>query len=267
MFDAPGPLVFAHRGGARIGPENTLPGFARGMAAGADGFECDVRLSRDGQAVVIHDATLDRTTDCVGPVGALTAEELAGLDATCRFVSAVPASPAPDRAGVPTLAEVLRAFPGVRAIVELKDEHTALADAVAAVIRQAGAAQRVCLGSFHGRLLEHLRRVAPELTTSASLPEAKGTLVRSWLRWPRLTQAPYRAFQVPPMTGRLRVVTPAFVRQVHRERAVVQVWVVDNPDDATRLFEMGVDGVVSDRPDLTVPARERWMGSRPGLSS
>lgn len=262
MFDAPGPLVFAHRGGARIGPENTLPGFARGMAAGADGFECDVRLSRDGQAVVIHDATLDRTTDHFGPVAALTAEALAALDATCRFVPADPSAAAPDRAGVPTLASVLGAFPGTRVIVELKDEHTALADAVAAVVRQAGAAQRVCLGSFHWRVLRHLRRVAPELTTSASLPEAKGTLVRSWLRWPRLTRAPYRAFQVPPMTGRLPVVTPAFVRQVHRERAVVQVWVVDSPDDVSRLFDMGVDGIVSDRPDLTVPARERWMRDR-----
>ena len=102
------PLVFGHRGGAKLGPENTMPAFARGLAAGADGFECDVRRSADGVPVVIHDATLDRTTDGSGPVSEHSVPELAAVDATIRF------RPPPDvagpipRAGIVPLAEVLQ---------------------------------------------------------------------------------------------------------------------------------------------------------------
>ena len=232
--------------------------FARGLAAGADGFECDVRLSSDGVPVVIHDPTLDRTTDHTGPVSGLTAEALGRLDATCHFAPGDPAYAATEVVGVPTLLSVLQRFPSARAIIELKDTEDALAHAVAGLVGRLGAKQRVCVGSFHSAVLAAFREAAPEVATAASMSEAKRTLARSWIPIPRFGPAAYRAFQVPERSGRVRVVRPAFVRQVHREGAVVQVWVVDTPADVRRLLAMGVDGIISDRPDLAVPARAAW---------
>ncbi len=262
MFESAHPLVFAHRGGSKIGPENTLLALTRGMAAGADGFECDVRLAADGVPVLIHDATLDRTTGASGPVHAQASTALAAVDATCRFVPPDAAWQVPAPEGLPTLSAVLARFPAARVIIELKDDDPRLADAVAEVVRAAGAVARVCAGSFHQAVLDRLRTVAPAMTTSASRREAQWTLARSWLRWPVPMTPPYRAFQVPERAGRLRVVTPAFVRRAHRERALVQVWTVDAPEDIRRLLAMGVDGVISDRPDWAVPARDAFVATR-----
>jgi len=253
--------VFGHRGGAKLGPENTLLSFRRGLAAGADGFECDVRLSADQVPVVIHDATLDRTTDRTGPVNALTADELAGIDAACRFQPAEPAHAVREPVGVPTLRRVLNEFPGARVIIELKDTSDAVALAVATVVRECGATGRVCVGSFQRPVIEALRAAAPEIVTSASLPEAQHTLFRSWLPVPRLGPPAYRALQVPEKSGRVRVVRPAFVRQAHREGALVQVWTVDAPADVRRLLDYGVDGIITDRPDWAVPARDAWVSA------
>ena len=160
---------------------------------------------------------------------------------------------------MPTLEAVLARCPGTRVIIEMKHGTAALARAVVAVVRRMGAERDVCLGSFQQEALDAARVLAPEMATSASEPEARWTLHRSWLRWPFVSARSYVAFQVPERAGRLRVVSPTFVRQAHREGQVVQVWVVDGEADAQRLLTWGVDGLISDRPDLTVPARDRWM--------
>jgi glycerophosphoryl diester phosphodiesterase len=258
VFEATHPLIFAHRGGAKLAPENTLAAFARGVSCGADGLELDVHLSRDGVPVVIHDPTLERTTNGTGPVAARTAAELASLDAGASF-GAADGYPFRDRGhGVPTLASVLEQHPQARVIIEMKYGTAPLSRAVVDVVRRLGAHGRVCLGSFQQEAVDAARTLAPEIATSASEPEARWTLYRSWVQWPWMPRRPYAAFQVPERAGRLRVVSPAFVRQVHRERQVVQVWVVDSETDAWRLLNWGVDGLISDRPDLIVPARDRW---------
>jgi glycerophosphoryl diester phosphodiesterase len=262
VFAADRPLVFAHRGGAKLGPENTMPAFARGFAAGADGFECDVRLSRDGVPMVIHDATLDRTTDRTGPVAALTAAELARVDATCRFTPDADVVWASPPAGLAPLAEALDAFPTARFIIELKDDSADLARAAVDVVRAAAAGSRVCLGSFNPEVLRAVRATGPELATSASEPEARWLLYRSYLRVPRLGRSPFVALQVPEVAGRLRVTSPRFFRHVHREGCLAQVWTVDRPDDVRRLFDWGADGVITDRPDLVVPMRDAWHARR-----
>jgi glycerophosphoryl diester phosphodiesterase len=253
-------LVFAHRGGAKLAPENTMAAFANGLGLGSDGLECDVHLSRDGVPVVIHDKTLDRTTNAAGPVSARSAAELAAVDAGYRFAG-------PDNAfrfrargiGVPTLEEVLRTFPDVRTIIEMKQGEPALARAVARVVRQTKAADRVCVGSFYAQGLDVIRAEAPGIATSASESEARWTLYRSWCRWPLASSRPYCAFQVPVRAGRLQVVSAAFVRQVHRDGARIDVWVVDAAEEVTQLFGCGVDGVISDRPDIAVSVRNEWM--------
>lgn len=247
-------LVFAHRGGAKLAPENTMPAFANGLALGSDGIECDIHLSRDGVPVVFHDKTLDRTTNASGPVSARTAEELSRVDAGYQFMALDGSRPFRGRGiGVPRLETVLTEFREVRVIIEMKQGEPALARAVADVLRRTNAVDRVCVGSFYRRGLAVLRAEHPAIATSASENEARWTLYRSWCRWPFGAARPYCAFQVPEHAGRLRVVSPAFVAQAHRDGARVDVWVVDAPEDMRRLFSWGVDGVITDRPDVAVP--------------
>jgi glycerophosphoryl diester phosphodiesterase len=252
--------VFAHRGGARLAPENTMAAFENGVGLGSDGLECDVHLSRDGIPVVIHDKTLDRTTASTGPVNAFTAEELSRVDAGYRFVAVDGSTPFRGRGiGVPALEDVLRTFTGVRVIIEMKQGDPALARAVVAVIRKTRALDRVCVGSFHRRGLDVVRADEPAVATSASEDEARWTLYRSWCRWPLASPRPYCAFQVPERAGRLRVVSPPFVAQAHRDGARVDVWVVDAAAAVTRLLSWDVDGVITDRPDVAIPTRDAWI--------
>ncbi|MGE0814901.1 MAG: glycerophosphodiester phosphodiesterase [Vicinamibacterales bacterium] len=256
VFDSPRPLVFGHRGGLARGPENTMTAFARAMACGADGFECDVRRAADGVPVVIHDPTLDRTTNQTGPVRARTAADLAAVDARCRFVPAVAGDEVPAPEGVPALAEALARFPAARVIVEIKDPEPGFADDVVAVLRRLDAVSRVCVGSFHQQVLDRVRAAAPEVTTSASPGETRWLLLRAHTRWPFTGRPRFRALQVPVWAGRLRVVSGAFVRRAHREAARVQVWTVNDPLDVRRLLALGVDGIISDRPDVALIERD-----------
>ncbi len=234
-----------------------------GMALGSDGLEIDVQLSADGIPVVIHDPTLDRTTDRQGPVSALSAAELARVDAGFRFELDGRHPFRGQGIGVPRLDDVLRRHPDARVIIEMKGGQPELARAVAASVRKADAVDRVCVGSFHQRSIDAIRAEHPEITTSASQEEARWTLHRSWVRWPWTGARPWFAFQVPEKAGRMRVVSPAFVRHVHREGHAVQVWVVNERADVARLLDWGVDGIISDRPDIAVATRDEWIGARP----
>ena len=233
FFAAPRPLVFAHRGGAALAPENTLAAFDNGVALGADGLELDVRFSRDGVVMVHHDRTLDRTMPLKGPIGARNADE---LRAAC----------------VPTLAEVLERYRDTRVIVELKINHPDLAAAAVHVIQKADAVDRVCVGSFGRRVLRAVRALAPAMATSAAREEVRLALYRSWCRWP-VSRTSYRGYQIPEWAGRTRVVSPRFVADAHRAGLGVQVWTVDTAADARRLLEWGVDALITDRPDIIVP--------------
>jgi glycerophosphoryl diester phosphodiesterase len=232
------------------------------MSLGSDGLEIDVHLSSAGIPVVIHDPTLDRTTDRTGPVGALTAAELARVDAGFRFEVSGTFPFRGQGIGIPTLDAVLAKHSAARIIIEMKGGEPALARAVAASVARAGAVERVCVSSFQQSSVDTIRAEHPEIATSASVREARWTLHRSWVRWPWVNHQPYFAFQVPEHTRRLRVVSPAFIRQVHKQGQVVQVWVVNEPADVRRLLDWGVDGIISDRPDLAIIARDEWLAHR-----
>jgi glycerophosphoryl diester phosphodiesterase len=232
-------LVFAHRGGAGLAPENTLAAFDKGLALGADGIELDVRFSRDGVVMVHHDRALDRTTALHGPIGERNADD---LRAAC----------------VPTLAEVLARYRNARAIVELKINHPDLAAAVVREIQRADAVDRVCVGSFGRRVLRAVRALAPGIATSAAREEVRLALYRSWCRWP-VSRTTYQCYQIPEFSGRTRVVSPRFVADAHRAGLFVQVWTVDTAADARRLLGWGVDALITDRPDIIVPVVQRGI--------
>lgn len=255
---ADGPLVLAHRGGSRLAPENTLAAFDRAVREGVDGLELDVHLSRDGEVVVCHDASVDRTTDARGAIAGMSAGELAAVDAGFRFVDEQGAYAFRGQGiGIPTLREVLARYPRHRLIVEMKDADPRLAEATLAAVREAHAEDRTCLGSFHARVVRHARRLAPGLATSAAPPEVRLALYGSWVGWfPR--RPAYLAMQLPERRENTQVVSPRFVAAAHRAGVLVQVWVVDRKVDIERLLDWGVDGVITDRPDVAVSAVREW---------
>ncbi len=259
------PLVFAHRGGAGLAPENTWPAFEHAHALGVDGFELDVRLSRDGEVVVIHDPDLGRTTNAQGRVSALSYDELSRADAGYRF-SIEDTFPFRGRGvRIPKLRDLLVAFRDELFIIEVKD---ALVNAsLLELIHAADAFERVCVGGFSTRTMWALRKSArarryPEICTSASREETRWSLYASWVHsplfwlgdhkrfWRELTWVDYQAFQVPEMAGRTRVVSPQFLKTAHDAGLLVQVWTVNEEADMRRLIDMGVDGLITDRPDL-----------------
>ena len=233
FFESPRPLVFAHRGGSALAPENTIAAFDNGLALGADGLELDVHLSRDGVVVVHHDRVLDRTTTLRGPIAERHSDELR-------------------RAAVPALAEVLARYPDRRLVVELKVNSAALAAATIDAVRRADAVDRVCLGSFGRRALRAARAIEPAIATSGAREEVRWALYRSWCRWP-VTRVPYSGYQIPELSGTTRVVSPRFVEYAHDAGLGVQVWTVDTAEAARRLLGWGVDALITDRPDVIVP--------------
>lgn len=242
FFASGRPLVFAHRGGMALGPENTMAAFERGLEAGADGLELDVHLSSDGVVVVHHDTTLERTTRGSGALAAKTAAELARL-------------------GVPALRDVLKTWPSARVIAEMKVDAPAMGEAVAREVRAAGAVDRVCAAGFGDLAIRAARAALPGMATSASQSEVRRALRRCWIRWP-LRRCQWNGYQVPEYAGTLRVVSPRFIRYAHRAGLEVQVWTVDNEPDMRRLLDWGVDGLISNRPDLAVQVRDAWVASR-----
>ena len=224
------PLVYAHRGGAALRPENTIEAFDHGLDCGADGLEFDVHLSRDEVVVVHHDPTLDRTTSGSGRIVDHTAAELADLR-------------------VPTLSEVLTRYPGIPIIVEIKVDGGALVQRVIDELRRHQAVERAAVGSFYSHPLEQVRKQEPRLRTGASKEETRWALYRSWVRWP-MGHVPYQEFQVPERSGLTKIISPAFVEYAHRAKLPVKVWTVNEADDMHRLLDWGVDALITDRPDI-----------------
>jgi glycerophosphoryl diester phosphodiesterase len=260
------PLTFAHRGGAALRPENTIEAFDHGLSFGADGLEFDVHLSRDGVVVIHHDDMLERTTNARGPLNAFTADELALVDAGYWFTpdstAQVPTYPFRGCGlGIPRLRAVLARYRDAQLIVELKTPDGELARRTIDEIRAANAVDRVVLGSFYGRALHAARAYEPRLATGAAREETRWALYRSRVRWP-LGRTRYREFQVPERSGSTVIVTPNFITQAHRAGLPVRVWTVDDAADIQRLLEWGVDGIISDRPDVAVPLVRQFASQR-----
>ena len=251
LFPSGRAAAIAHRGGSKLRPENTLAAFDHAAALAVDAFECDVHLSRDGVPVVIHDATLDRTTAMTGPVEVRSARELAAIDAGARFDEAG-GYPYRDRGhGVPRLADLLDRHPDMPIIVELKGDNPRIVPAVVGVLRASRRPDRYLVGGFSQAVLDAVRRVAPEYPTGASRQEVQAAIRRSYVRLaPKRTG--YAVFQVPFLFRGNQVFRESFVRTATRAGVGVQAWIVDEEPTMRRLMSWGVTGLISDHPDVAV---------------
>jgi len=251
VLDSTRALVFAHRGGAALRPENTMLAFEHGLAFGADGLEFDVQLSRDRVVVVCHDLAVDRTTNATGLIARKTWSELEQLDAGWSF-GAGNGHPYRGRGcRIPRLTDVLARFRGHPLIIELKGTNLDLAAAAVEEVRRAGALGRVCFGSFSVSLLKAARACGDDVVTSGGSDEIARALRWSWLGLAPPGRA-YQALQVPERFGATRIVSRGFVATMRRAGVVVQVWTVNEADDMRRLLGWGVRGLITDRPDVGV---------------
>jgi len=250
-LDGPKPRLFAHRGGARIAPENTLEAFAAGLAAGADRLEMDVHATRDGHVVVIHDPTVDRTTDGSGAVRTMTLDELRRHDAGARFAGDAGDFPFRGRGvRVPTLDEVLEAFPGVPLNVEIKQDEPAIEAAVLAVLDRHDARQQVLLAAEEASIMARIRTAAPDMLTSFSAADVL-EFVTAWHGGTLHTyRPPGIALQIPPAFEGIALVTADSVAHAHALGLEVHVWTIDDPAEMAALLDLGVDALMSDVPQV-----------------
>ncbi len=238
-LSGPHPRAFAHRGwhtGDLAGLENTAVAFERALAEGYRYLETDVHLTADGTLIAFHDTVLDRVTDHCGSVRRLDWSEVR----RARIGGREP---------IPTLADLLHDFPAARFNIDAKSDAAVIP--LAATIRAAKAADRVCVASFSDHRLHALRALlGPQVAMSLGPRQVARLVARSRLipMWARFRGAV--ATQVPVRSGRVRIVTPGFVRSAHRLGIEVHVWTVDQESEMNRLLDLGVDGVMTDRPDL-----------------
>lgn len=253
-FLEPMPRVIAHRGDSRNYPENTLPAFESAVRMGIDVVETDIHLTKDGVLVIWHDPTLERNTDGSGRIEDHTLEELRRFDAGYTFTQDGGKTFPFRGKGVRicTLAEALEHCPGQRFNIDLKTKCPEIVDEFIKVIREHDAVDRVVGASFHLSNLKRLRRLAPDFLTSVTTAEVVPLLFRQ--KTHTLPKAFKRKiiFQIPMAAGPVKVVTPAFVKAMHQRGAVVMVWTINDEETMRRLFEMGVDSVMTDDPALVI---------------
>jgi glycerophosphoryl diester phosphodiesterase len=245
------PANLAHRGASASAPENTLDAFRLAVESGAGGLELDVHLTRDGHPVVIHDPTLDRTTNTSGAVAGLTLDELREPDAGYNF-SPEGGNTHPYRGlglRIPTLAEVLREFPGVVLNIDMKADRPGIEAAVQELLREADAEGRALVVSSRRGAVRRFRRMSGgRISTGASRWEIGVFLLFSNLRLERLLIPAYDALQVPLTYRGLPLVTRRFVDAAHGRNVRVDAWTINEEGEMRRLLDLGVDVIMTDRP-------------------
>jgi glycerophosphoryl diester phosphodiesterase len=273
-------LNYAHQGGAREAPSSTLLALRQAVAAGADALELDVHATADRQLVVCHDATVDRTTNAAGPITSFTLAELQALDNAYWWVPGEVVAPDRPEAEyvyrgrapldpslrVAALREVLEEFPHVFLNLDIKQTAPAVepyeAD-LADILRAYGRGDDVIVASFHDAATEAFAQAAPEFATSYGTVGTAMFLaaVRNGTEPP-----PSRcvALQVPIAFQGVTLVDEPFVQTAHLREIAVHVWTIDHPGEMHYLVDLGVDGIMSDRPTILEEVLQERRVAWPG---
>lgn len=245
-LDVPRPIAFAHRGGALEAEENTLAAFSRVASLGYRHIETDVQATRDGVAVLFHDESLERLTDAQGAVSDYSWAELSRLRTK-------------GGQAIPRLEEVLNAFPDQLFNIDPKSDL--VVEPLARAITACNAVTRVCVASFDEARVRRLRRLLGEDLCWA--PGHKG-IARLWLSAQGLKlPTAFPTIQVPARYKGIPLVTPGLVRTARTRGIQVHVWTVNEEDEMEHLLDLGVDGIMTDRPSLlkvVLVRRNQWRG-------
>jgi glycerophosphoryl diester phosphodiesterase len=246
FLDHPGPIAFAHRGGAGEHPENSMAAFEHAVRLGYRYLETDVHVTSDGVLVAFHDARLDRVTDRAGRISELPWAE-------------VRRARLPDQSPVPLLEDVLGTWPDVR--VNIDPKHDGSVVPLVDALRRTEAFDRVCVSAFSDRRLARFRRLTAHQVCTGAAPGEIGRLrLASWGGF--LGPLAAACVQVPVSYGRLPVVDGRFLAAAHRRQLPVHVWTIDDGAAMERLLDLGIDGIMTDRPALlkdVLQRRGQWV--------
>lgn len=216
-----------------------------------DVLETDVRSTSDGVLVVMHDDTVDRTTDGSGPIHSLALQELKGLDAGYDWTPD-DGKTFPYRGQgitVPALEEVFMAFPEMPMNIEIKQAEPSIAVPLCQMIRDSGMVDRVLVASFHEQAMREFRSACPQVASTAYENEVLTLFILGKVHLGRLFSASAEAIQVPETRGGFRVLIPRMVSAAHNRNVQVHAWTINDQDDMRRMLDLGVDGIITDYPD------------------
>jgi glycerophosphoryl diester phosphodiesterase len=245
--------IVGHRGNAAYAPENTMESFRQALAGGAECVELDVRLSADGVPVVMHDATLDRTTDLTGAIASLSSERIRAADAAARFtLDGGRTFPYRDKGlRVPTFEDMLTELVDVPLLLEIKTAEASAA--TRRLIERHGADSRCVIESFDARALEPFR--GSRIAIGASRTDVTRLIRRIVTRRP-VRSLPYSVMCLPPRVRGVPMPIASLVNLTRPAGCLVHVWTINDPDVARHLWSVGVRGIVSDDPALMRRTRD-----------
>jgi len=254
FFDDKKPRIIGHRGAAGMAPENTLVSFRRSLNEGADYIEVDVRESKDGEILIFHDATLERTTDGQGEIRQWKLKELKSLDAGYRFTldDGVTYPYKGQNIEIPTLEEFFSAFPGVRATIEIKQISAGFVKKLFAIIRRFGREDWVLLSTAEDGVMKEVRNEVRDHDLAVATGLSYGE-VASFFRWVwdgghGSITPPGQVLQIPCTYGNWTLITEHTVRAAHDLGLEVYAWTINDVEEMRRLLSLGVDGIVTDYP-------------------
>ncbi len=252
-----GTLVIAHQGGDGIWPGDTMYAFEKAVEIGADVLEMDAHITKDGHIVLMHDETVDDTTDGTGLIEEITLDELKKLDAAYEW-SNDGGQTFPYRGQgiqVPTLDELFQKFPQMRYVIEIKLTKNPIDQPLCDLIRQHDMQDKVVVASFHDEAMQNFRVTCPGVATSASRGEVTKFVILGKVFLSGLVAPEYQSIQPPydPQESyNIPIMTKRFIREAHAKNVKVEPWTVDDPELMRLYIEWGVDGIITDRPDLMV---------------
>ena len=234
FLDHPGPIPFAHRGGAGMFPENTLPAFKNAIEMGYKYLETDVHSSKDGEVFAFHDESLERVTGRTGKISDFSATEISQIEID-------------GFAKIPTLIELLELFPKVKINIDPKADS--VVTPLINLLKRTNSVSRVCIGSFSDKRIKEIRKeLGSELCVSAG-PKAVIKFLAGRFSFPKSKPA-YHCLQVPQRSGPVKIVTRDFIEKAHSRGLQVHVWTIDDEEEMNELLDIGVDGLMTDEPTV-----------------
>jgi glycerophosphoryl diester phosphodiesterase len=251
------PLVIAHQGGDGVWPGDTLYAFEKAVEIGADVLEMDAHITKDREIVLMHDERVDRTTDGTGLIENLTLAELLKLDAAHQW-SNDDGNTFPYRGQgiqVPTLKELFEKFPEKRFLIEIKLTENPINEPLCELIHEYNMRDRVIVASFHDDAMTLFRKTCPDIATSGSKGEVTPFILLGKVFLSGFLSPEYQSLQVPYETSEsygIPVMTERFVREAHAKNIRIEPWTVDDPELMKQYIDWGVDGIITDRPDLMI---------------
>ena len=251
--NAPRPMVIAHQGGDGLWPSNTLFAFEHAADLGVDVLEMDIHMTKDGVLVVSHDDTVDRLTDGEGYIKEMSLAEVQSFDAAYDWSPLDDGAEYPYRGQgitIPTLESVFKRFPGYRMNIEIKQDAPSIAQPFCDLIRAHDMQDKVLVASFKDEALAEFREICPGIATSGSRGQIKPFIYMHIAFMGRLYPPNFSAAQLPIEDSGITLLTRRFMNVAHSRGLWVDAWTIDDPGEMQMLIDIGVDGIITDRPDL-----------------